>query len=178
MIDRDIIAPGMEKSSVEAIVATLNKHRVQYLIVGGLAVVAHGYVRFTADVDLMVSVDPPNLTRMVAAMKELGYQPRAPVGLDEFLDPSARQRWAKEKNMTVFSLFSDAHRATEVDLFLEPPIDFDGAYDRAIRHEVAPGVEAVFCSLEDLIVLKTKAGRPRDREDIENLRRLRKGEHA
>ncbi len=127
--------------------------------------------------DLMLSVDPPNLTRMVAAMKELGYQPRAPVGLDEFLDPSARQRWAKEKSMTVFSLFSDAHRATEVDLFLEPPIDFGGAYERAIRQEVAPGVEAVFCSLEDLITLKTKAGRPRDQEDIRNLRRLRKGEH-
>ena len=77
--------------------ATLNKHQVKYLIVGGLVVVAHGYVRFTADVDLMLSVDPPNLTRMVAAMKELGYQPRAPVGLDEFLDPSARQRWAKQK---------------------------------------------------------------------------------
>lgn len=58
--------------------------------------------------------------------------------------------------MTVFSLFSDAHRATEVDLFLEPPIDFGGAYERVIRQEVATRVEAVFCSLEDLIVLKPR----------------------
>ncbi len=41
----------MERGSVEAIVAALNENQVQYLIVGGLAVVAHGYVRFTADVD-------------------------------------------------------------------------------------------------------------------------------
>ena len=58
--------------------------------------------------------------------------------------------------MTVFLLFSDAHRATEVDLFLEPSIDYGGAYERVIRQEVATRVEAVFCSLEDLIVLKPR----------------------
>jgi len=76
--------------------------------------------------------------------------------------------------MTVFSLFSNIHPATEIDLFLEPPIDFDGAYRRAVRQEVAPGTPAVFCSLEDLIELKTLSGRPEDREDIEKLKQLRK----
>ncbi len=166
----------MKRGSVEAIVAALNENQVQYLIVGGLAVVAHGYVRFTADVDLMLSMNTPNLMRAVKAMKGLGYRSRAPVELDEFVDPAARQRWAKEKNMTVFSLFSDAHKATEVDLFLEPPIDFGEAYERAVRQQVVPGVEAVFCSLEDLIEMKTRADRPRDREDVQNLIQLRKGE--
>ena len=76
--------------------------------------------------------------------------------------------------MTVFSLFSDAHRATEVALFLEPPIDFREAYEKAVRQPAAPGVEAVFCSLEDLIEMKTRAGRPRDREDVQSLIQLRK----
>src|SRR5213594_3994299 len=58
----------MKRDSVVAIVAALNGNQVQYLIVGGLAVVAHGYVRFTADVDLLLSVDPDNLKRTVEAL--------------------------------------------------------------------------------------------------------------
>ncbi len=164
----------MRRDSVVAIVAALNENQVRYLIVGGLAVVAHGYLRFTADVDLLLSVDPDNLKRTVGALKTLGYRPRAPVDFDDFVDRSNRQKWAQEKNMTVFSLFSNIHPATEIDLFLEPPIDFDGAYRRAVRQEVAPGTPAVFCSLEDLIELKTLSGRPEDREDIEKLKQLRK----
>ncbi len=157
-----------------AIVAALNENQVQYLIVGGLAVVAHGYVRFTADVDILLSVETENLTRAVAALKLLGYRPRAPVDIDDFLDPSNRQQWAQEKNMTVFSLFSDIHAATEIDLFLEPPIDFDAAYRRAVHQEVGQGIPATFCSLDDLIELKTLSGRPEDRADIEKLKQLRK----
>jgi len=162
----------MKRDSVVAIVAALNGNQVQYLIVGGLAVVAHGYVRFTADVDLLLSVDPDNLKRTVEALKTLGYRPRAPVDFYDFCDRSKRQQWAQEKNMTVFSLFSDIHPATEIDLFLEPPIDFDAAYRRAFRQEVSPGTPAIFCSLEDLIELKTLSGRPEDREDIEKLKQL------
>jgi len=46
------------KRSVEAIVDALNAAGVRYLIAGGLAVVAHGYVRFTADVDLILDLEP------------------------------------------------------------------------------------------------------------------------
>jgi hypothetical protein len=164
----------MRRDSVVAIVSALNESRVQYLIVGGLAVVAHGYVRFTADVDLMVSVEHENLERLVKALKGLGYRPRAPVDIEDFVDHSKRQQWAEERNMTVFSLFSNIHQATEIDVFLKPPLDFDTAYGRSVRQEVGPGTPAVFCSLEDLIELKTLAGRPEDREDIEKLKQLRK----
>jgi predicted nucleotidyltransferase len=61
-----------------------------------------------------------------------------------------------------------------VDLFLEPPLDFSAAYGRALRQEVAPGTPAVFCSLEDLIALKSMAGRPEDQDDIAQLKQLRK----
>src|SRR5262245_36130070 len=109
----------MKRDSVVAIVAGLNANQVQYLIVGGLAVVVHGYIRFTADVDLLLSVEPDNLKRAVEALKALGYRPRAPVDFDDFVDQSKREQWAQEKNMTVFSLFSDVHQETEIDLFLE-----------------------------------------------------------
>jgi hypothetical protein len=152
---------------------TLNHHQVQYLIVGMLAVVAHGYVRLTADVDLLLAVDQPNLMRAVEAIKSLDYRPRAPVPFEEFIDPNQRRRWAAEKNMVVFSLFSPRYPATEIDLFLESPIDFKAAYVNAVRFEVAAGVFATFCSFDDLIRMKTIAGRARDSEDIRQLRDLR-----
>ena len=53
----------MERRSVEAIVEGLNRAQVRYLIVGGLAVVAHGFVRFTADIDLVLDPDPAATAR-------------------------------------------------------------------------------------------------------------------
>lgn len=162
----------MERRSVEAIVRALNEAGVRYLVVGGLAVVAHGYVRFTADVDLVLDPEPESLRRAIAALDGLGYRPRAPVEFSEFADPVARARWAREKGLTVFSAFSRKHGATEVDLFIEPPFDFSDAYAKASTLELAPGVTATFVGLADLIEMKRKAGRPQDLQDIEALRGL------
>jgi len=162
----------MEKHSIELIVRELNRNQVQYLIAGGLAVVAHGYVRFTADLDLLLAMDSGNLTAAVAVLKELNYGPRAPVELEEFIDPAHRRQWIEEKGLTVFSLFSPDHPATEIDLFAEPPLVFADAYSKAVQMEVSPGITATFCSLDDLIDMKKKAGRPLDLEDIVQLRKL------
>ena len=159
----------MERRSVEAIVRALNEVNVRYLIVGGLAVVAHGYLRFTADVDLILDLDEDNLRRAMAAFPALGYRPLVPVALDEFVDPQARARWIREKGLTVFSLFSPDHPATNIDLFVELPLDFERAYARAARMEIAPSLAAPFVSFDDLLFLKQQAGRPRDLEDIERL---------
>ena len=53
----------MEVRSVEAVVKALNDAKVQYLIVGGLAVIAHGYERFTNDVDLVIGLEQDNICR-------------------------------------------------------------------------------------------------------------------
>jgi hypothetical protein len=53
----------MEVRSVEGIVGALNEASVQYLIVGGLAVNAHGYERLTQDVDLVIRLTPDNVVR-------------------------------------------------------------------------------------------------------------------
>jgi hypothetical protein len=166
---------AMEKRSVEAIAAGLEGRGVRYLIVGGLAVVAHGFVRFTSAVDLVLSVEKGNLAKAVAALTELEYRPRAPVVFEEFLDEGKRRKWAMEKGQ-VFSLYSPRHAATEVDLFLEPPLDFGKAYGRAARLEVVAGVSATFCHVDDLIELKARADRAVDREDIAQLRRIHKKE--
>ncbi|MBI2834571.1 MAG: hypothetical protein HYX76_09130 [Acidobacteria bacterium] len=162
----------MERSSVEGLVESLNRAGVRYLIAGGLAVVAHGYVRFTADVDLIVDLEPANVRRALTALQELGYRPRAPVAIEQFADPDARASWGRDKGLTVFSLFSRDHPMTEVDLFVEPPLEFGPAYLAAMRREVAPGLEAVFVGLSDLIDLKRRAGRAQDRLDVERLQAL------
>jgi hypothetical protein len=160
------------KRSVETIVDALNAGGVRYLIAGGLAVVAHGYLRFTSDVDLILDLEPDNVTRAIEALEAIGYQPRVPVAFQDFADAAARDRWAREKNMTVFSLFSEAHLATEIDLFVESPLDFEQAYQAAVRMEVAPGVEAVFVGYRDLLRLKGQAGRAIDIDDIRRLKAI------
>ena len=167
----------MQKTSVEALIQALNAAGVRYLIVGGLAVVAHGYVRFTADVDVVLDLAGDNPRRAVTALDGLGYRPRAPVALAEFADAAKRDIWIREKQLTVFSLYSPEHLATEVDLFVQSPFNFAEAYARAARIEVAQGVAATFVGLEDLIALKQQVGRPQDALDVQQLKALRK-DHA
>ncbi len=162
----------MERSSVEAIIRALNESHARYLIVGGLAVVAHGVVRFTADIDLVLDPSPKARLAAITALEGLGYHPRAPVHFSEFANADARVRWVRDKGLTVFSVHSPAHPSTEVDLFVETPFDFDAAHARAARFEVAPGVEATFVGLRDLIDMKRAAGRPHDLEDADGLEAL------
>lgn len=165
----------MERRSVEAIIRALNEANVRYLIVGGVAVVAYGYLRYTADLDLILDLREDNLRRAVAVFPNLGYRPLVPVALDQFVNADMRAQWIREKDLTVFSLFSSEHARTNVDLFVEAPLDFDKAYSAAVRMELAPGLQAPFVGLEDLLFLKQQAGRPKDVEDMRQLGLLRKG---
>lgn len=163
----------MEKRSVVEIVRALNGSGVRYLIAGGLAVVAHGYLRFTADIDIILDLQDPKLPAALAGLSALGYKPRAPVPLADFADAGKRSGWRKEKGLTVFSLSSAQHPATEIDLFIEPPLDFEACYRNAARQELAAGVIGVFLGFEDLVRVKRGAARPRDLDDIEQLKKVR-----
>lgn len=71
-------------------VGALNAAGVRYVIVGGLAVMAHGYQRTTVDLDLVVQLVPQNLLTALEALASLGYQPRIPVSAEQFADPLQR----------------------------------------------------------------------------------------
>ena len=71
---------------------------------------------------------------------------------------------------------SPDHPLTEIDVFVDPPLDFETAYRRAVRKEVAPGVVATFVGFGDLLYLKQRAGRPQNLLDIEKLTSLGKGD--
>lgn len=159
----------MEKRSIEAIVAALNAAQVRYLIVGGLAVIAHGHVRLTKDIDLIVDFETSNLHRAIAALSGLGYRPFVPVPFEDFADADKREEWIRDKNALVFMVFSDEHPTARIDLFIQAPLDFGTAFQRAAFLEVSPTVRAAFVGIEDLIGLKRQAGRPLDLDDVEKL---------
>jgi hypothetical protein len=164
----------VKQKSIESILAALNQAGVRYLIAGGLAVVAHGVVRFTADMDLILDMNAENLKKAVSVFESLGYKPRAPVPLSQFADEATRKSWINEKGLTVFSLWSPSDPMTEVDLFVECPFDdFQRAYDDALILEPSFGIKASFLGLDDLLLLKAEAARPQDLADIDKLKRLR-----
>ena len=160
---------------IEVVLDTLNRAHVRYLVVGGVAVVLHGYLRTTADLDLVIQLQRENLLRAMGALANLGYRPRAPVPAEAFADPELRGRWIREKGLAVFSLWSPAHPTLEIDLFISEPFDFDAVYSRAIRVPLEK-VAATVIALQDLIALKRQVGRPRDIEDVAALESLREPE--
>jgi hypothetical protein len=163
-------------AAIEAVLSALNAAGARYLVVGGVAVVLHGYLRTTADLDLVVQLQTENVLRAVRALGELGFRPRAPVQAEMFADPAARQSWLRDKGLTVFSLWSDRYRGLEVDLFVREPFDFDEVYARAV-HATLDSTTAPVVSLPDLITLKQASGRPQDLADVQALRALESPEH-
>lgn len=160
----------MKLASVEAIVRALNEAGVRYLVAGGLAVNAHGYLRFTKDADLVIELVPDNIKRVFAALEPLGYKPIAPVTAEQFADRSTREGWIRDKNMQVLQLWSDRHRETSIDLFVHEPFQFDEEYAKALIKPLYGTIEVRFVSIPTLIKMKEAAGREQDRIDIEHLR--------
>lgn len=160
--------------NIEKILDALNRADVRYLVVGGVAVVLHGYLRTTADLDLVVHLERENALRALRALAGLGYRPRPPVEIESFADAEARTSWIRDKNLKVFSLYNPGIPALEIDLFVAEPFDFEAVYDRAIRVRLDAATATVI-ALEDLITLKRSTGRPRDLEDIQALTALKEG---
>jgi len=163
----------MEVHSIETIVKALNDAKVKYLIVGGLAVNAHGFVRLTRDVGIVLCLEPENAARGLNALLQAGWRLAIPEMPEAFADRATRERWRTEKNMIVLKLWSDEHRRTPIDIFIYEPFDFAAEFAQAERLEVCPGVLAPVVTLETLLTMKRAAGRPQDLTDIEELQRAR-----
>ncbi len=119
----------------------------------------------------MIDLEPDNVAGAVRALAADGFRPRAPVAIEEFADAAIRQRWIEEKNLEVFSLWHPEMPGFEVDLFVTRPLDFDDAWERRAEVETERARIAV-ASLEDLVAMKRRAGRPRDLEDVAALRAI------
>jgi hypothetical protein len=158
----------MKLASFEAIVHALNGAEVRFIVVGGIAVNAHGYLRFTKDVDLVIQLSKPEIISAFRALEQIGYRPSNPITAEDFADATQRETWRREKGMLVLKMWSDAHRETPLDIFVYEPFDFDSEYERALVGE--DEIPARFASIPALIAMKQVANRNQDRIDIEKLR--------
>lgn len=158
----------MNKTALELIFDGFNRAGVLYLVVGGLAVVAHGYLRLTCDIDIVLNMNEENIKRALNVLATLDYIPRVPVPATDFAIQENRNVWMREKGMMVFSMISTKYEDTVVDLFAECPFDFDGEFNKAALFELNGIAVPVVCK-NTLLAMKRKAGRPKDLLDIEYL---------
>jgi predicted nucleotidyltransferase len=161
----------MRLQDVEAILRALNDAEVRYLIVGGLAVIAHGYPRLTVDVDLVVNLERGNVLRAMNTLEQIGYRPLLPVATTDFANEETRKAWQEEQHMIVFQMQHPDAQGTRIDLFVDEPFNFDQEYERAEWLELS-GVRCPVLRIEALIALKEGAGRPKDVGDIGELKKL------
>lgn len=152
---------GTEPTSndLAELIALFNKHGVEYLVVGAHAVAFHGYVRQTMDLDLWVRQRLDNLKRVVAALREFGY-PIPATALEEF---------QQHEQMLVLGV-----EPNRVDILTWlTGCDFDEAWSRRASGQLLL-VDAHFLALEDLIRSKEAVRRPKDRNDLLYLRKLKR----
>ena len=159
----------MSGGALTDIFRALDDAEVRYLVVGGVAVVLHGYPRFTADLDLVVELTASNASAAISALQALDYRPRAPVRAEDFANEDIRASWREDKGLTVFSLWSPSYPGTEVDLVVEEPFDFEEAWSRRLDALLDDGTSVHVVGLDDLRALKASVGRPKDVDDIAQL---------
>jgi hypothetical protein len=159
------------KTELRRITTALNEASVRYVVVGGLAVVAHGYVRATMDVDLVIDLNRENLVTALGALEKIGFRPRLPVSKEQFADPEMREQWIKEKHMLVFPLWNPDEQTLIIDIFVKSPFDFDDEYKKAVWIDLAENITVPFVARDSLIRMKQEAGRPQDLNDVEHLKK-------
>jgi len=159
----------------EKVFKALQEQKIRYAVAGGVALVLHGVVRFTADLDLIVDLEHENLSRFVRVMKDLGYRPRNPVGAEDIIDPQNRASWKRDKGMVVFSFASPAPSMELVDVFIDEVLPFPDI-QKELLVVTAKGISIPVLSLKQLKQLKKTANRPQDLADIEALEDMERGE--
>lgn len=163
----------MRVESVYTIFDALEEAGVRFILVGGLAVVAHGYLRVTRDADIVIELVPENILQTFQTLARIGYHPTVPISGDQFADPELRRQWGEEKHMQVLQFWSNAHPETKLDVFIEHPFDFHSEWETAKREPAGPnGTEIRIATISTLIAMKQVAGRPKDLIDIEYLRKI------
>ena|SRR3989338_1124132 len=155
----------------ESVFRALNRNRVKYVVAGGMAVVLHGVVRLTVDLDIIVSLIPANVARFASAMEELGYRPKVPVKAIEFADPKKRLSWIKDKGMKVFSFYNPKKVGELIDVFVNEPIPYKDL-NKEKKIVSAGKIRIPIVSIKHLKKLKRIAGREQDLADIRSLENL------
>lgn len=135
----------------------LNEKQVDYAIIGAHACAAHGHVRATQDIDILIDPSPKNISRLKDALEKFGYN-------------------TTDATIEDFQKFKILFRQYWLDLDVHPFAKGISAQE-ALRNKISAkceGVTTYFVSLDDLIAMKKAAGRPKDLEDLTYLREISK----
>ena len=132
----------------------LNSHRVEYLLIGGYAVGYYGYPRATADMDLWVGIHQNNAEKLVAALREFGFNvPQLSVNL--FLKAEQIVRMGVPPlRIELLTTISG--------------VRFENCYSERII-DVIDDVEVHIINLKHLKQNKQASGRHKDLDDLQNL---------
>jgi predicted nucleotidyltransferase len=140
---------------------------VDYAIVGGFAVALHGAIRGTVDVDIILKFKKNDFEAAEQAFKDLGFQSRLPVTAKEVFN--FREEYIKNRNLMAWSFYNPKFPSEVVDIVLTH--DLAKLKTTKIR---SGGLTLKVLSIEDLIEMKRKSGRPQDLEDIKALQEIEK----
>lgn len=147
------------------------KQKVKYVIVGGIAINLHGLLRGTADMDILVDMTDANLKKIVGILKKKGYHVKQPVDPMGIADKSTRHDWIHNKNMKAFNFYKE-NEYKEVDIIIESSVSYREAERNALQLKIGR-MNMPVISIDDLIKMKSHAGRDVDLKDIEQLKKIK-----
>lgn len=153
------------------LIRLLVQAKVDFVLVGGLAVALQGYQRVTMDVDVVLAMDEANLQNFISAAKSSGLRPTIPVPLESLTQPALIGQWFHEKGMLAFSLRTDETKATVIDVLVRPVVPFAQLKRDATIIKVG-ALDIPVASIAHLIEMKSGTGRSKDMIDIEELRKI------
>lgn len=150
----------------------LNDAQVQYIVVGGVAMNLLGYGRFTGDIDVLIALDHVNLKKMQNLMKEMGYEKRLPVDIQELGDEKKVLKLMKEKRLIAFTFINSAKPQFNIDVIVGESLRYRKYEAHRIIIETW-GVPVPVISIDDLIGMKKTSNRTKDVEDVAALLELK-----
>jgi len=137
-------------------IQALNDNNVEYILVGGYAVILHGYRRVTGDMDIWVNRTKENYSNLVKAFYQFDL-PVFDMTEEKFLDVGAAD------------VFSFGRPPISIDILTKlKGVEFDDAFLHALQFD-ENGIKIRFIHLNNLIEAKKAAGRYKDLDDIEKL---------
>jgi hypothetical protein len=148
----------------ERILRTLGEHRVDYVLIGGLAVQTHGHVRTTTDADLIPAPTPANLARLAAALRSLDARV---VSSDAADAQDAEEIEIHAKMLPRATIWQFVTRDGGIDVMHEVPggRPYEELRERALVVTLGD-IDVPVVGLDDLIQMKLARGRSVDLADV------------
>lgn len=160
---------------IAELLQSLAKEQVQYVLVGGLAVQLHGFMRSTFDINLVLAMNDENIDRFIAVAKHHGLVPSMPVSIDSLRNYGQIEQWYRDKGMLAFALREPQIGGSVVDIMVRPDVPFDKLMTNAVVGELF-ALKVWIASIDDLLTMKRIANRPKDQLDIVALEKIKQGE--